>query len=426
MNGMNGFVRVAAGTFDIATGAVEKNAQKAALLINQAGRLGVNILVLPELCTTGSCCGALFHNSVLLDAAERAEAALVKATEGSQTLVAFGTMREINGTPASAIAVAQNGAMIVCIPTDGVNVLNSTGGVSVGFVFYEQLTAGAIPAADVVCVLSSAPATADSFDDVNAALAHSARLKDCVILLASTAGDSVTDDVYDGQYAIVSPKETLVSGCTLFEARLAVCDVDIAAQQAKYVAAQPAFSLKELESTTAAVSRAPWNHDRRRCLRALELQAQALARRLRHTGNKGFVLGVSGGLDSSLALLCCVRAAELLSLDRKAVLGISMPGFGTSLTTKNNAKLLMDALGVSQETVPIGDSVLMHFKDIGHDPNVRNVAYENAQSRERTQVLLDIANDRQLLCVGTGDLSEEFLGFCTFGGDKKLPSWPLK
>ena len=149
----------------------------------------------------------------------------------------------------------------------------------------------------------------------------------------------------------------------------------------------------------------------------LSMQANALARRLQFTGAKTAVIGVSGGLDSALALLVAVRAFDLLKKDRKDILGYSMPGFGTTEGTKNNSALLMQALGVTSKTVPIANSVQEHFLDIGHDSDRLDTVYENAQARYRTMILMDVANATQGLVIGTGDLSELALGWCTYNGD---------
>ncbi len=154
-----------------------------------------------------------------------------------------------------------------------------------------------------------------------------------------------------------------------------------------------------------------------RCREIFAIQTEGLARRLQHVGAKTAVIGISGGLDSTLALLVTVQAFDLLGLSRKGILGITMPGFGTSDRTHSNAVSLMTALGISQREVNIGASVLQHFSDIGHDPSVQDITYENSQARERTQILMDIANQENGLVIGTGDLSELALGWCTYNGD---------
>lgn len=153
------------------------------------------------------------------------------------------------------------------------------------------------------------------------------------------------------------------------------------------------------------------------CEEILNIQALGLAQRLKHIGCKKVVIGISGGLDSTLALLAAVRTFDLLKLDRKGITGITMPGFGTSERTHDNATALMQALGVTIREISISKAVELHFEDIGHEKTDRNVTYENAQARERTQILMDVANDEGAIVIGTGDLSELALGWATYNGD---------
>ena len=147
------------------------------------------------------------------------------------------------------------------------------------------------------------------------------------------------------------------------------------------------------------------------------MQAEGLKTRLRHTGGKSAVIGLSGGLDSTLALLVVVRAFDSLHIPRDGITAVSMPGFGTTSRTKNNASGLAESLGVAFREISIAAAVEQHFKDIGHDPKVHDVTYENSQARERTQVLMDIANQTGGIVIGTGDLSELALGWATYNGD---------
>ena len=153
------------------------------------------------------------------------------------------------------------------------------------------------------------------------------------------------------------------------------------------------------------------------CEEILNIQMSGLAKRLHHTGCKNVVVGISGGLDSTLALLVCVRTFDYLSLDRRGIYGITMPGFGTTDRTHDNAVALMSSLGVTSVEIPIAKSVTQHFADIGHDISVHDVTYENGQARERTQILMDYANKVNGMVIGTGDLSELALGWATYNGD---------
>ena len=184
------------------------------------------------------------------------------------------------------------------------------------------------------------------------------------------------------------------------------------------------FSLGELEETelTRHFSRTPFvpqtkSHREKRCEEILAIQAHGLAKRLRHMGCKSAVIGLSGGLDSTLALLVTVRAFDLLSLDRSGITAVTMPGFGTTNRTYENAVLLSGQLGTSLREISIEDATLQHFRDIGHDVDVQDITYENSQARERTQILMDIANQTGGMVIGTGDMSELALGWATYNGD---------
>ena len=171
-------------------------------------------------------------------------------------------------------------------------------------------------------------------------------------------------------------------------------------------------SEKELLKKTAAIS-----ERNARCREITDIQVMGLATRLAHINCKSAVIGISGGLDSTLALLVAVLAFDKLGWDRKRIIGITMPGLGTTVRTKSNAQDLMETLGVTAREIPIGKAVAQHFADIGQDPNVTDVTYENSQARERTQILMDVANKEGGIVIGTGDLSELALGWATYNGD---------
>lgn len=154
-----------------------------------------------------------------------------------------------------------------------------------------------------------------------------------------------------------------------------------------------------------------------RCEEIFAIQTAGLAKRLVHTNSQTVVVGISGGLDSTLALLVCAKTFDKLGLPRKGIIGITMPGFGTTNRTYNNANGLMASLGITIREISIKDACIQHFKDIGHDPDTHDVTYENSQARERTQILMDVANQVNGLVIGTGDLSELALGWATYNGD---------
>lgn len=154
-----------------------------------------------------------------------------------------------------------------------------------------------------------------------------------------------------------------------------------------------------------------------RCQEIINIQSTSLVVRLAHTKIRSVVVGISGGLDSTLALLVCVHAFDKLGLPRKGIIGITMPGFGTTNRTKSNAEVMMEELGVTSYCISIADACRQHFKDIDHDPSITDVTYENTQARERTQILMDMSNKHNALVIGTGDMSELALGWATYNGD---------
>ena len=267
-------------------------------------------------------------------------------------------------------------------------------------------------------------------------------------------GESTTDTVWAG-HSLIAENGVLLAETERFrfDTQMAVADVDVqrmqherlrngtfsASQASRSLRVVPfdlpgqsfqpgtpatdgAAALNALALLRPQLSRTPFvpaDPERRAasCREIFAIQATGLAKRLRHTGLQRVTIGVSGGLDSTLALLVTARAFDLLDLPRAGVVAITMPGFGTTQRTRDNAVLLAEALGVTLRTIPIVDAVRQHFRDIGHDESLHNVTYENAQARERTQILMDVANQVGGLVVGTGDLSELALGWLTYSGD---------
>ena len=266
---------------------------------------------------------------------------------------------------------------------------------------------------------------------------QSARLI-CAYLYASAGwGESTTDAVYSGHDLVAENGRLLAEGKPFGEG-IAATEIDVAfiAAERRRTSTFRCFSSAvdsgyavtrfDLELTETRITRsidpAPFVPDdaterSARCEEVFDIQAHALARRLDHTRSSHAVIGVSGGLDSTLALLVSVRAFDLLDLDRSGIIAITMPGFGTTHRTHDNATMLADALGVDLREISIADAVRQHFYDIDHDESVHDATYENAQARERTQILMDVANQEGGLVVGTGDLSELALGWATYNGD---------
>ncbi len=275
-----------------------------------------------------------------------------------------------------------------------------------------------------------------------ALVAHqAARCLAAYLYAGASPNESTTDLVFAG-HSLIAENGTLLAETERFhfDTQLVTADVDVerlsnertkntsfAQQVARQSYRTVEFTLPEPHATKPYVlerplSRTPFVPDDPRlraehCREIFTLQATGLAKRLKHTGIKKVTLGLSGGLDSTLALLVTLKAFEILDLNRRDIVALSMPGFGTTERTQSNAEQLAAYAGITFRTISIRDAVRQHFDDIGHDENVHDVVYENAQARERTQILMDVANQIGGLVVGTGDLSELALGWATYNGD---------
>ena len=258
----------------------------------------------------------------------------------------------------------------------------------------------------IVFMPAATPDIAGHYVRLRRALVARSEAEHKVILYCNCGyGESTTDNVYGGGALIIS------DGAIRAEARRFTFDEQLLTTNI------------DLEALSAAedVSSMPFLPDDQSLddyyEEILDMQATALATRLTHIHGRKVILGISGGLDSTLALLACVRTFDRLGYDRKDIFGITMPGFGTSGRTYHNAIDLMESLGVTLREIPIREACTQHFKDIGLDASKRDVTYENSQARERTQILMDLANMENALVIGTGDLSEMALGWCTYNGD---------
>ena len=442
---------------------------------------GATLAVFPELSLTGYSCGDLFLSDLLLQRAADALADLAVGLPaellcevgaplalGGQLYncaVFLGEGRILGAVPktflpdyaecserrwfTSGADLAPTLASVGCFtfPVSTELLFRAADGTVVGAELCEDLSAPLPPAtllalagAEVIVNLSAASATVKKRESVRSlVVSQSARLL-CAYLFASAGTDeSVADVVYNGQGLVASEGKVLVENEKPTDGGYdLVCDVDLGAVRydrrhnrtfgeaaARFApdveSVCVGFPLCVSDGDKLPVSRLPFipSDAKARDARAAEIfdiQSTALARRLSIVGGKA-VIGISGGLDSTLAVLVAVRAMEKLGLPASNVTAVTMPCFGTTDETLQNALALMEALGVSARTVVIKDAVLQHFKDIGHDVNDYSVTYENAQARERTQVLMDIANQVGGIVIGTGDLSEMALGWCTYNGD---------
>ncbi len=266
---------------------------------------------------------------------------------------------------------------------------------------------------------------------------QSARCNAGYVYASAGHGESTTDTVFSGNGMIAENGKIIASSERFsYEPQLVVSEIDIERLQAERIrsgnfhcdkseriyrkikiedAHFVNFELKRTFDKHPFVP--PLSYRNESCNEIFSIQMGGLAKRWQHTQAETLVLGISGGLDSTLALLVCVKTADKLGYDRKRIVGITMPGFGTTDRTYTNAVNLMKALGITSREISIKDACIQHFKDINHNPNQHDVTYENTQARERTQILMDIANQQNGLVIGTGDLSELALGWATYNGD---------
>lgn len=265
---------------------------------------------------------------------------------------------------------------------------------------------------------------------------QSARCLAAYLYAGAGAGESSTDVIYAG-HSLIAENGIVLAETERFEfsTQFAFADIDIsrliaerhknntfAGTDSKADFRIIQFHLNDSTSLERTIPRSPFvplniNDRTERCREIFALQSTGLAKRLRHIGGKSVVIGISGGLDSTLALLAILKTFDKLGLDRRGIVAISMPGFGTTSRTQSNGETLASKLGVTLRVIPITAAVRQHFSDLGHDETVHSILYENAQARERTQILMDAAHQTDAIVVGTGDLSELALGWCTYNAD---------
>lgn len=462
----DGFIKVAAGSIEVAPADIEANRRQIEERLIEADASGVNLLVLPELCLTGATLGDLYHAELLLSRAEEAAASLAAATRGRFPVLVFGLPIRFQNQIYSCAAVAAGGELLGLVPSAfGTEIfaaapsamqMKEIGGVSVAFgrdILFRHSTlenyafgvtvgdpfGGSDAPLAALCenggtILLNPAAIPERIGASESARlqarALSARLACGFVRAGAASSESTTDFVYSSHHLIAEGGELLAENPPFGHDRLSVSEIDIASlshdrarrsKKAEPDPTWPVFFSQELVRTTLTrkIRQNPFVPEAvdARAEQILAIQAHGLARRVSHIHAKGMILGISGGLDSTLALLVSVRVADMLGLPRSEVHALTMPGFGTTARTKSNAVRLCEQLGVRIDTVDITGAVRRHFEDIGHDESIHDVTYENAQARERTQILMDMANREGSLVVGTGDLSELALGWATYGGD---------
>lgn len=474
----NGFVKVAAATPDIRVADVEFNTQNIINAMEEAQKNGAKILVFPELCVTGYTCSDLFDHSVLLKASRKALLEIAENTNDKDMLVFVGAPLEVNGKLYN-VATAMNQGEIIGFTTKtflpnygefyemrqftpgpqtvreitfegkkipfGPQILFQAEGMEELVVAAEicedvwspvpPSIQAALEGATVIVNCSASDETIGK-DTYRRALisGQSARLISGYIYANAGEGESTTDLVFGG-HNIIAENGTILKESSRYVNEIIYSEIDlqrIIGERRKNTTFQPLdeetlvrvpFTIEETKTfLTRTFPKKPFvpsdeQTRAQRCEEILTIQAMGLKKRLAHTNARTAVVGISGGLDSTLALLVTARAFDMLGRDKKDIIAVTMPCFGTTDRTYQNACEMSKKVGATLIEVPIADAVNVHFRDIGHDPEDHSVTYENCQARERTQVLMDIANKTWGMVIGTGDLSELALGWATYNGD---------
>lgn len=476
-----GFVNVAAAVPTVKVADVDYNVQQVESLIAQAEGRGVEVIVFPELCITGYTCQDLFKEQLLLDRAEQGIIMLLDFTRKLDVISIVGAPVVINGLLYNCAVVIQGGNILGIVPKTYLpnyaefyekrwfasaqdlnpidlyfagnsvrvsvepQVFVTSDGMKFGVEICEDVWAPippsnnlALAGADIIFNLSASDELIGKHAYLKSLLAQqSARTVSGYVYASCGFGESTQDVVYGGNALIYENGKLLVEGSRFsIQPQIQMCQIDIEKlrverrQNTTFINAQRGAMAREIQCRLITprdfeLLRHIDSHPfipkeevmQTSCEEILNIQVAGLAKRLYHINGTKAVIGISGGLDSTLALLVTVKAFDKLALDRRGIIGITMPGFGTTDRTHNNAMKLMETLGVTIREINIAKAVTQHFEDIGQSAKVHDVTYENSQARERTQILMDVANKENAIVVGTGDLSELALGWATYNGD---------
>ena len=477
----HGFITVAAAIPSVKVADCDYNEKQLESLIAQAEGKGVEIIVFPELCITGYTCQDLFGQQLLLEEAEKAVLKLLDFTRSLDIIAIVGLPVICGDLLLNCAAVIQKGDLLSLIPKTYLpnysefyekrwfasaqdlddtdlpfagktmhvsaepTLFRTCEGVHFGVEICEDVWAPAPPSnhlalsgAELIFNLSASDELIGKHDYLKSVLAQqSARTMTGYVYSGCGYGESTQDVVYGGNAMIYENGKLLVEADRFsMEPQMMITQIDVEKLRTErrtnstYVNAQHSYSAKiinahgiqphdfQLIREIDAHPFIPKTADMKQsCEEIFSIQVMGLAKRIEHTHSKKVIVGISGGLDSTLALLVCVKTFDKLKMDRKGIVGVTMPGFGTTDRTYNNAINLMKSLGITLVEISIAKAVTQHFKDIGHDAAVHDVTYENSQARERTQILMDLSNQLGGLVVGTGDLSELALGWATYNGD---------
>ena len=467
-----GFVKVSAVTPEVRVADCKFNAEEIIKNIKQIE--DSKVIVFPELAVTGYTCGDLFFQETLIRDAESAVIRIAEESKNLDSLIIVGAPVSVGHKLYNAAVLLYRGRILAIVPkmhlptyaefydaryfapgnlrTEFISWGNSTVPFGTNIIVRDKNMKNfalaveicediwtvsppsnmhAAAGATIIANLSASSESAGkSKYRKNLVSMQSSSLMCGYIYASSGTGESTADVVYSGD-SMICEKGTLLARGTLFENEIVTSeiDVDMLAYERRRTSTFVRYTEKEYHivetdfemaetSLTRNVEKLPFvQNDNEYFEAVLQLQANGLKKRLLHTGAKSVVLGISGGLDSTLALLVTARAFDLAGLCRKNILAITMPCFGTTKRTYNNATALSNIIGAELREISIKDAVLQHFKDIGQSENDFDITYENSQARERTQVLMDVANKIGALVIGTGDMSELALGWATYNGD---------
>ena len=472
----DGYIRVAAGSFETSIANVKNNSENICNLINEAYHNDARVLVLPELCLTGYTCEDLFNQDRLLNEAKQQLQTIITATNNKDLITIVGLPYQHLNSLYNVAAVIHQGALLALVPKTHIpnyqefyearrfeqapkeNTLTNFNGQKIPFgthYVFASTTNSDFKFGVEICEdlwLPDAPSTKLALNGANLILnpsasneittksdyrrllvsSQSARLVCGYVYCNAGNGESTTDVVFSGHH-IISENGTMIKESRGFDSELIYGDLDLkklSSERRKMTTFKSYhnYEIIYFDSTNIDLNTTyyydphpfvPSNRDLRakRCKEVFDIQTRGLMQRLKATGIKKVVIGISGGLDSTLALLVCTMAFKKLNYDTKDIIAITMPCFGTTSRTKNNALGLMEELAVTSIEVDITESVRIQFRDIEQDENIHDVAYENVQARTRTEILMNKANQVGGLVIGTGDLSEVALGWSTYNGD---------
>lgn len=473
-----GFIKVAAAVPEVKVADTKFNLSKIKQQLDNAAVNQVQVVCFPELALTAYTCGDLFLQRSLLDEAKNSLLDLTHYSAKFSQVILVGLPLEVNRQLFNVAAVIQSGQILGIVPKThlpnnnefyekrwfspadnkhewveiannripfGTNILFQNQDFSFAIEICEDLWVPIPPSsqhclhgADVIFNLSATNELIGKHPYLRQLIEQqSARCHAGYVYASAGSGESTTDLVYAGN-AIIAENGKIIEHSKRFSSDelFVSSEIDIDKLKAERLRNSNFFNscsseiyktiaFASVESNHFVLSRSinktpfvpPMENRDQHCEEIFNIQVGGLVKRWKHTQAKSLVLGISGGLDSTLALLVCVKAADKLGLDRKMIYGVTMPGFGTTDRTYKNAIDLIDSLGVSKLEISIAQASLLHMKDIAHDPQVHDVTYENTQARERTQILMNLANKHGGFVVGTGDLSELALGWATYNGD---------